>query len=213
MNKFGYINDNYLNDSSIIIYTTQSNLSNQIVNYKNKNFFLHNKEYGQNIMDHDKYYDRNCFTSGTLISMADDTKKPIEQVKIGDRVYAYQGIVDNPVAKRVSNTSIKDEQIVYQLTTVDGRVVKATGDHLFLVGPIKTNMMLEKIPVLYKSLKDLTVKDRLVGQIGSIILIQEIVKLPEIARVYNLTVEDYHTYIAAGIRVHNCNPMTTDLGL
>ena len=33
--------------------------------------------------------ERFCFAAGTLIDMADGTQRPIEQIKVGDRVVAY----------------------------------------------------------------------------------------------------------------------------
>ncbi|MBX7145977.1 MAG: hypothetical protein K1X44_01570 [Alphaproteobacteria bacterium] len=86
---------------------------------------------------HDPYRDSNCFVAGTMISMADGTKKPIEKVKVGDSVMSFQGTKDKPVGKKVTFTSIRHNQPLYQITLADGRVIIATGDHPFLVIPAK----------------------------------------------------------------------------
>ncbi|MBX7146952.1 MAG: hypothetical protein K1X44_06565 [Alphaproteobacteria bacterium] len=152
----------------------------------------------------DPYRDSKCFVAGTLISMADGTKKPIEQIRVGDMVLSYQRLMDHPIGKRVTFTSRREEQSLYQLTTMDGRTFRATGEHPFLTTADITK------PV-YKALKDLTTQDMLVSEGGREIRIKDVRALPETATVYNITVEEYHTYIAEGIRVHNWKPIVVDL--
>jgi predicted phage terminase large subunit-like protein len=72
---------------------------------------------------HDDQVDA-CLVDGTMISMADGSRKPIELVAVGEKVATPIGGCE-VVASRVTNESAK----VYRLLTAGGHELIATGDH------------------------------------------------------------------------------------
>ncbi|MBX7146406.1 MAG: hypothetical protein K1X44_03745 [Alphaproteobacteria bacterium] len=145
-----------------------------------------------------------CFSAGTLVTLNDGNRKSIEQLAVGDLVSAFRGIADRTVSRKINEIVIREGQTVYELRTEDNRVVWGTGNHPFLVGPNKTDPMMEDLPVRYKALKDLTPTDRLVGQAGSIIRISSVQMMEGEHTVYNLIVDGLRSYVVNGIRVHGC---------
>jgi hypothetical protein len=74
-----------------------------------------------------------CFAAGTPVDMADGSKKPIEQIKIGDEVMAYDPFAENGRSglspKRVTQTHVTPNRIV-----IDFWGTKVTPGHVFLLG-------------------------------------------------------------------------------
>jgi len=74
-----------------------------------------------------------CLGLNELVWMADGTKKPICDVKIGDNVFTFQ-----PETMEVSTTTVvnhfvrKNEYPIYRLKTISGREITATEDHKFM---------------------------------------------------------------------------------
>jgi hypothetical protein len=74
-----------------------------------------------------------CLGLNELVWMADGTKKPICDVKIGDNVLTFQ-----PETMEVSTTTVvnhfvrKNEYPIYRLKTISGREITATEDHKFM---------------------------------------------------------------------------------
>ncbi|MBW4617625.1 MAG: hypothetical protein KME21_31360 [Desmonostoc vinosum HA7617-LM4] len=127
-----------------------------------------------------------CFTAETPILMSDGTYKPIEKIKIGDEVMAFEGL-GKLQPRQVTKTFINPNQKVVQLGNI-----KVTLGHHFLQpdGSFKT---LEKIDS----------NGFLVGLTGKLIPHPGIQPIENEHTVYNFTVEGLHTYVAGGIRVHN----------
>ncbi|WP_027706773.1 Hint domain-containing protein [Zooshikella ganghwensis] len=70
------------------------------------------------------YFEYSCMAKGTLITMADGTQKPIEQVMIGDQVQA------NGLVMSVEDTSIGNEVLpMVRINTKDGKSVLLTETH------------------------------------------------------------------------------------
>lgn len=90
-----------------------------------------------------------CISSGTLITMSDGSRKPVEKVKTGDRV----ATLDLDTLK-ITNSSvvatIKQEQtkLLYKLTLRSGRTLTASYDH-----PVLT-------PYGWTNISDLKIGDR-----------------------------------------------------
>lgn len=129
--------------------------------------------------------DPGCFVASTPISLADGTTKPIAEVEIGDEVKAFgeDGVIEN---KKVVNKKVHDS-----LDTVLLNEVTTTLDHRFLTSSGE-----------FKRVDELTEGDMLVDENGNAVA-WTLQKLEQKETVYNLEVEDLHTYIAGGYRVHN----------
>ncbi|MFX4229361.1 MAG: hypothetical protein ACFHHU_16240 [Porticoccaceae bacterium] len=63
----------------------------------------------------------------------------------------------------------------------------------------------------FKVAAQLSMFDRLVNAEGELVRIESIVNRGERANVFNFEVEEHHTYVAGGYRVHNWKPVIVDL--
>lgn len=75
---------------------------------------------------------RTClrsFSGATLVLMADGTKKPIDQIQVGDKVVATDPETSERVVRKVTHVWVHDDQLLDLV--VDGEVVATTEDHLF----------------------------------------------------------------------------------
>lgn len=66
-----------------------------------------------------------CFVRGTRVLMADGTEKPIEQIKVGDKVLGKDGAINTVLA-------LERPQIGKRGTWIINGDVEVTGDHPFL---------------------------------------------------------------------------------
>lgn len=74
-----------------------------------------------------------CFIKGTKVSMADGTSKPIERVKVGDRVLGWNATHKCVVPAKVTFTKHHvNPQPCVKVTLEDGRTITSTYDHQFL---------------------------------------------------------------------------------
>lgn len=74
-----------------------------------------------------------CFAAGTPIEMADGTTKPIEDVRLGDKVMAFDGDANGgrgaKVPKRVTQLQVNHNQ-----TLIDFHGTRVTPGHVYLTG-------------------------------------------------------------------------------
>jgi PAS domain-containing protein len=63
----------------------------------------------------------------------------------------------------------------------------------------------------FKVAAQLSMFDRLVNAEGELVRVESIVNRGERANVFNFEVEEHHTYVAGGYRVHNWKPVIVDL--
>jgi DNA-directed RNA polymerase II subunit RPB2 len=79
---------------------------------------------------------RNCYQclwEEELVLMADGSKKPIKDVKVGDRVVTFDNITMEVSTTRVIDQFVKEtDKRVYRVKTSSGRSIIATYDHLFM---------------------------------------------------------------------------------
>jgi hypothetical protein len=128
-----------------------------------------------------------CFLAGTSITMADNTAKAIEQIKVGNQVLAFD----------VASKQFKKDTVakIYKHTAASYLIInnhlKVTEEH-----PVYSNGKWVKIGKLKKGDKILNAK----GIDESII---SITKVTAKVSVYNLKIKTNHTYIADSIVVHN----------
>ncbi|GAA0245263.1 hypothetical protein GCM10010492_50780 [Saccharothrix mutabilis subsp. mutabilis] len=144
----------------------------------------------------------NSFAPGTPVVLADGTRVPIEQVRVGDVVLAR-----NPLDGEVTGRPVVDvivgsgrkHLVDVDLDRAGPEVLTATAGHPFWVegrGWVPAGA--------------LAAGDRVVGADGAAATVQRVVDRGEVEdrTVHNLTVEDLHTYLVEAdgvdVLVHNC---------
>ncbi len=129
-----------------------------------------------------------CFVAGTLILMADGTQKPIEEIKVGDKIKTFAG----PLDRRLVTAEVEKtfSHTVTKYLVINDRLY-VTPEHRMLVNGG------------WQMIGEAEVGDTLVDASGSAIVITSIDRKQALTPVFNFTVRDYHTYIANGVYVHN----------
>ncbi len=70
---------------------------------------------------------KECVVAGTLMTMADGTRKPVEDLRVGEQVMAWDG--SKLVASRVKWVGTPPVKPIVKVTTVRGRELICTADH------------------------------------------------------------------------------------
>ena len=138
-----------------------------------------------------------CFVAGTLVK-AESGDVPIEQIQVGDLVWAWDEETGDVALKRVVETyPNQSDELIHVF--VNGEEIITTPTHPFY-SPVKG----------WTEACKLRAGDILVTVNGEYVVVEkiqhEILETP--IAVYNFQVEDYHTYFVAtsGVLVHNsCN--------
>ncbi|RVX40557.1 RHS repeat-associated protein [Nonomuraea polychroma] len=154
-----------------------------------------------------KKFDCHSFVPGTEVLMADGTRKPIEDVKVGDEVLATDPETGETRAERVTAimTSKGDKDLVQISIDIDGDKGDARGSI------IATDHHPFWVPILRKWVKadELQPGMWLRTSAGTYVQVEAIRKWTAIQRVHNMTVERLHTYYvlagSAPVLVHNCD--------
>ena len=135
-----------------------------------------------------------CFVAGTLVK-AESGDVPIEQIKAGDLVWAWDEETGDVALKRVVETyPNQSDELIHVF--VNGEEIITTPTHPFY-SPVKG----------WTEACKLRAGDILVTVNGEYVVVEkiqhEILETP--IAVYNFQVEDYHTYYVAtsGVLVHN----------
>lgn len=141
-----------------------------------------------------------CFPAGTLVD-----GKPIESIRVGDAVHAYDHTTNKQVVRRVTATMRNKTDVICRVVFADGSHLICTPNH-----PIYTRE-LGYVPA-----------DSLNDENHVLCWGNTIKKVKSIRRyrngdgdgfelmcpggvVYNLEVDEYHNYFAEGVLVHNCH--------
>ncbi len=138
-----------------------------------------------------------CFTAGTMV-LAAAGAIPIEEICEGDLVWAWDEETGDVALKRVVETYVnKTDELIHVF--VNGEEIVTTPSHPFY-SPVKG----------WTDAVHLRAGDILVMVNGEYVVVENVQHeiLEESVTVYNLQVEDYHTYYVTddGILVHNsCN--------
>jgi hypothetical protein len=151
-----------------------------------------------------------CFVPGTLISMADGTFKPIEDIEIGDKFLSIDIETRETVENEVKETATSNRFKLFNYTLDNGTTFTTTEDHpIWVVGkgwssmdPIKSSKAYHgNIEVSKIEVGDILIGDNSEHQIVSIVRSNIIDPITT----YTFTAKDirYQNYIAAGILVHN----------
>ncbi len=119
----------------------------------------------------------------------------IEEIEVGDEVWAYNSETGETEFKEVLNVWVKETDEILHLETSDGETIDTTSNHPFYVEDEG-----------WVAAGDLEIGDTLVTADGDEVEVTdvEIEKLAEPVLVYNLEVEDFHTYFVGeyGVLVH-----------
>ncbi|MGH1387819.1 polymorphic toxin-type HINT domain-containing protein [Kordia sp.] len=135
-----------------------------------------------------------CFTSGTQV-YTNDGYKNIEEIKVGDLVWAYDEKTEGLALKRVSDTFSREFTQVYKIYFED-EIIEATYEHPFFIGG------------KWVKAQEIKVGDSLTLYDGTTTTVDKIELVKGKFKVYNFTVEDYHTYFVSqsNVLVHNNDP-------
>ena len=141
-----------------------------------------------------------CFPAGTLITMADLSTVPIEAVKVGDRVLAYDAVTGRSAPGRVLETFVHPYLAGSTLVRINDRLA-ATPEHPFFRNGA------------WAPAGTIGVGDQLlhmeIGARGGPAFLQAPVMsvrrevIPSETAVYNLEIDELHDYFADGVLVHN----------
>jgi len=140
-----------------------------------------------------------CFLAGTLI-FTDSGQKAIEEIQVGDKVWAYNDTTGDYGLKKVVSLFRYIRDSVYNIK-IGKETIQATADHPFFIGGH------------WLRVAELKVGDSVKTYDGSNLVIEQITVVPGRTTVYNFEVEDYHTYYVSNTKVlvHNSVPCPTGL--
>lgn len=162
------------------------------------------------IIDKDIYsyimtYSFPCLTKDTLV-LTDKGEKPIIDIKVGDKVFTHMNCYKKVLASK--KTGYKN---IFEIKT-KYTSVKCTKNHKFYVR-VKINDKELGNPQWVEA-KDLN-KDCYLAYVGDLypdvieyIPLEEIIDLGQKEDVYDIEVEDAHSFIANNVIVHNCQDLS-----
>lgn len=132
-----------------------------------------------------------CFLPETKILMNDKTEKSIEQVQIGDKVFAYDLKTGSLVEESVIKLFVHPSKTV-EYYVING-VLKVTGNH-----PVWAN------DEAWRKVEELAVNDWLLDRNGNKVIISSLEKKTGEYPVYNLGLDGpNNNYFSENILVHN----------
>lgn len=138
--------------------------------------------------------ENGCFTGETLVETSTGLRR-IDSLNIGDLVLSKDVKTGDEAYKKVLTVYKKTTNELYVLN-VNGESITTTSGHLFMMST-----------GLWKSAKNIKAGDKIVDADGSAREVKgvEIKELKDYIRIYNLNVEDYHTYFVGNeeLLVHN----------
>ncbi len=146
---------------------------------------------------------KQCFAEGTLVE-TEEGLKPIEEVKVGDKVLAYDEATGKQSYKEVVQLFRNETKEWYHIHVADEEIV-CTAEHPFYVAGLG-----------FVTAKNLHKSDKLLQLNGKDVIIEaiEIEYLENPETTYNFEVEGYHTYYVteSNILTHNrCHTPDSDL--
>lgn len=156
---------------------------------------------GSNIIIHNA----PCFVPGTLIS-TDKGQEPIENIKVGDLVVAFNHEIGENELKKVEAITKKENVDVITIEVNEGRSVTSTLDHPFFT---KEKGYASYAPKLTQELAGLEVKvleegDEILLESGEYVNVLSIKEAGIAPIVHNLSkIQDHKNFYANGLLVHN----------
>ena len=163
-----------------------------------------------------KVQQATCFPAGTAV-LAEGGAKPIESIRPGEQVWGYCFATREWVLRRVAETYAHDYAGDIVRITVAGEHIEATGNHPFWVVSgegLEQREIPEHVPAeqpdaeepgRWVDARELRVGDVLLLKTGQPGVMTELHFRQAAQKVYNLEVEEVHTYaVGAGqVLVHN----------
>ena len=156
-----------------------------------------------------KFLKFGCFVAGTPVAMADGTYKPIEQVKVGDRVLSRDAERSGPTvteAKQVTQTSVRNNIPTLSLTFSSGETIETTSEHPFYVEGAG-----------FVPAGRLSIGNAIVTRAGPAVKVVKVERHESGRTVYNFTVAGDHTYFvgkqSGGVWVHNIACREFEVGI
>lgn len=142
----------------------------------------------------DLIYIDECLTAFTRIMMSDGRTKAIIDVDEGEYVLSYDTETGKFLPKRVTAVKCTGVKEVFKYRTMSGKIIEATSNH-----PVLTSEGFKPIG----EAKDIAVPYKKINGI----YFESILGCTRkgLEKVYNLTVDGTHVYIANGMIVHNCD--------
>ncbi|MGH1429386.1 MAG: Ig-like domain-containing protein [Arenicella sp.] len=135
----------------------------------------------------------NSFDGETLVS-TDRGLRPIKNIKIGDKVWAYNEITGEKMLQEVVHLIFGEgEKQLIDITLENGEVITATDEHPFYVEG------------KWLDAEDLTRKNQLLSFDDQLLAIANIESYSRQGSVYNLTVNNDHTYYVGNEKVLSHN--------
>ena len=143
-----------------------------------------------------------CFLKGTMITMANKTTKPIEEIQVGDLVMSYDEntntIVNNKVVERMFHLP-EPHHISYGKYLIINNKIRVTTNHGMYVD---TNGRIQD-DGMWVIAKKIIIGDYLLDNNLQKVRVNSIETVNEIVNTFNFEVENTHTYIAENVVVHN----------
>ena len=140
---------------------------------------------------------QTCFTGETLVA-AEDGQKRIDEIEVGDKVWAYDIFTGETALKEVTKVYVHEVDEILHLHTSCGDIDTTTNHPFYVIdkGWVAAGDLVEGDEVY------------LIDGTTAIITGSDIEKLDETILVYNLEVADYNTYFVGdeAVLVHNYNP-------
>ena len=139
-----------------------------------------------------------CFAGDTLVSTEEGNRR-IDEIEPGDKVLSYNTETGENELHEVKNVSVSKTDILVHIITDDGRDIETTMFHPFYVKN-------EDGTGEWKAASNLKAGDELLSEDGKKVKVSEVKveKLAEEITVYNLELDEVHTYyVAGGGLVHN----------
>ena len=140
----------------------------------------------------------NSFPGGTPVAMADGSKEPIRDVRVGDKVLATDPVTGETSARPVTALIRHHERrTMVKLGLSDGSTITATDLHPFWDASTST----------FTDAIDLHIGDQLLTDDGRYLTVTSMHSHVRELKTYNLTIAGVHTYYAGTtpVLVHNAN--------
>lgn len=135
-----------------------------------------------------------CFTAGTLVMLADGEMKPIETVKVGEYVFSREETTGAIKPQRIRRIWSHDVASTLFLHLTNGKRIETTKEHRFFVAERG-----------FVGAGRLDAGSTLINFSGQDVQVTALEPSPRRANVYNLEIENFHTYFIGdgGLWVHN----------
>ncbi len=155
--------------------------------------------------------DDTCFPAGTQISMADGSRKKIEEVQVGDVVMS-QSAAGARGSSRVEALIRPVSDNMCRIEFENGESLEVTKSHPFLTdgGWRAIDEVAARREQTDLQIQKLERGDSLYKEDGGRAEVTEITCWNEQVQVYNFTVDNDHTYFAEGYLAHNKGAVPTD---